>query len=392
MLNFDFQSPTRVVFGRGTHNDIGALLRPYADKVLLHYGGGSIRRTGLYDDVVRSLAGAGVSFVELSGVQPNPRVSLVRKGIALCRQEGIRLILAVGGGSVIDSAKAISLGIGNPDLDIWDIFARGLTPKKGIPVATILTLPAAGSEVSNSCVISNEETLQKYGCNGDFNRPLLSVIDPVLFTTLPKHQIANGVTDMLTHVMERYFSNTAHTELIDGLGETTMRTIIEFGKRVYDDPADYDAWCQVSLAGALAHCNLLGVGREQDWASHKLEHELSARYDIAHGAGLAVVFPAWMRYCVDVNIQRFADFAVRVMGVDGAITEREAALRGISALEAFFASIGQPSKVSDFGADEAAIIEMARRAVTNEDGGERRVGFYKRLYAEDIAAIYRSVL
>lgn len=392
MLQFDFQSPTRIVFGEGKHRDIGALLKPYAKKVLLHYGGGSIKKTGLYDDIVSSLNGAGVAFAELSGVQPNPRVTLVREGIDLCRRERVELILAVGGGSVIDSAKAISLGLGNPELDVWDIFARALTPRKGIPVVTVLTLPAAGSEASNSCVISNVETGQKYGCNGDFNRPLLSVIDPLLFTTLPKRQIANGVTDMLTHVMERYFTNTAHTELIDGLCETTMRTILDFGKLVYENPADCDAWAQLSLAGTLAHCNLLGVGREQDWASHKLEHELSARYDIAHGAGLAVVFPAWMRYCMDVNPGRFSDFAVRVMRVAPAGSALSTAERGIAALESYLASIGQPSRVSEFGADEAAIADMARRAVTNGDGSERRVGFYKRLYVPDIEAIYRSVL
>lgn len=392
MLNFDFQAPTRIVFGRDTHREIGKLLRPYAGKILLHYGSDRIKKSGLYDNVVRSLSDAGVDFVELSGVQPNPRVTLVREGIALCKRANVELILAVGGGSVIDSAKAISLGVGNPDLDIWDIFACGLTPKKGLPVATVLTLPAAGSEASNSCVISNWETKQKYGCNGDFNRPLLSVIDPTLFTTLPRVQVSNGVTDMLTHVMERYFSNTENTQFIDGLCETTMRTILEFGEKAYRDPTDYDAWCQVSLAGTLAHCNLLGVGREQDWASHKLEHELSARYDIAHGAGLAVVFPAWMRYCVDVNPKRFADFATRVMGVTPCTTDRETALSGIAALEAYLAKIGQPARVGAFGADEAAITEMARRAVTSEDGGERRVGFLKHLHAEDIAAIYRSVL
>ena len=391
MLSFSFTCPTRIVFGCGKHQEIGALVRPYASKVLLHFGGGSIYKSGLYDRVTRSLADAGVAYCELPGVVPNPRVSLVREGMRICREEGVELILAVGGGSVIDSAKAISSGLATPEHDVWELFARGITPNPGIPVATILTLPAAGSEASNSCVISNEITQQKYGSKGDFNRPLLSVIDPTLFTTLPKNQIAYGATDMLTHVMERYFTNTTDTAFIDGLCESTMRTILEYGKRVYEDPSDLDAWGQLALAGTFAHCDLLGVGREQEWASHKLEHELSARYDIAHGAGLAVLYPGWMRAAWRANPARFCDFAVRVMGVSPGASEEETALCGVAALEAFFASLDLPNRLSAFGVDEEGIAIMAKRAVTDEDGGERRVGFLKRLYEADIRAIYESV-
>ncbi len=392
MLNFDYRLPTRMIFGKDTRSDIGALIKPYAGKALLHYGGGSVKKSGLYDEVVRSLNRAGVPFVELCGVVPNPRLSLVQAGVELCRREGVDLILAVGGGSVIDSSKAIALGLANPDVDLWSIFARGVQVKKSTPVACVLTIPAAGSESSNSCVISNEDTQQKYGCNFECNRPLLSVIDPTVFNTLPRNQIANGIADMMSHILERYFSNTAHTELSDALCEGTLRTLIAFGPKVYSDPTDYDAWCQVSLSGTLAHNNVLGLGREQDWACHKMEHELSARFDIPHGAGLAIVTPAWMRYCRRVNPARFAAFATRVMGVAPRGDDEDVIEAGIAALEAFFADLGLPNRLSRLGIDEASLPVMAKRAVTDEDGGERRVGFFKRLYAEDIEKIYRAVL
>lgn len=392
MLNFDLQLSTRIVFGRDTRLQIGALIRPLASRVLLHYGGGSIKRSGLYDEVTASLREAGVAYVELGGVVPNPRLSLVRQGVALCRSAGVELILAVGGGSVIDSAKAIALGLANPNVELWDIFARGVAVEKSAPVACVLTIPAAGSESSNSCVISNEETAQKYGCNLQCNRPVLSVIDPTVFFTLPSHQIANGVTDMTSHIFERYFSNTPHTELIDGLCESTLRTLLTFGPQVVADPTDYDAWCQVCISGNLAHNNLLGIGREQDWACHKMEHEVSARYDIAHGAGLAVILPQWMRACWPVNPARFVAFAVKVMGVAPQTTDAATIEAGIAALEAFYRGIGMPSRLSAFGVDAEGVAIMAKRAVTNEDGGERRVGFFTRLYETDIRTILTMAL
>lgn len=392
MLNFDFCLPTRLVFGRDTHRQIGELIRPYAKKVLLHYGGGSIRRSGLYERVTASLREAGVAYAELGGVVPNPRLTLAEEGVDLCRREGVELILAVGGGSVIDSAKAIAIGLANPDIKLWDVFARGVPVKKAAPVACVLTLPATGSEMSNSCVISNEATRQKYGCNGDYNKPLLSVVDPTLFETLPRDQIANGVADMMSHVMERYFSNTAHTEYSDALCEATLRTLIAFGPVVQADPGDYDAWCQVVCAGTMAHNNVLGVGREQDWGCHKLDHELTAMYGVAHGAGLAVIFPGWMRYVRQVNPGRFAAFAVRVMGVAPRESDEATAEAGVAALERFFAGLGLPMRLRDYGVDRAGIDEMSRRAVTAEDGGERRVGFFKRLYEDDCRAVYESVL
>lgn len=391
MLNFDYQNATRIVFGRDTHLSIGTLLRPYCKKALLHYGGGSIRRTGLYERITRSLSEAGVQYVELGGVQPNPRIVLAAEGAALCRQEGIDLVLAVGGGSVIDSAKAIAHGALHPEHDLWEIFARNLPTDGSLPIACVLTIPASGSESSTSCVMSNPDTRQKYGHSCASNRPLLSVIDPTLFFTLSPQQIACGVADMMSHIVERYFSNTAHTELTDALCEATLRTLLTFGPQVAADPCDYDAWCQVSLSGTLAHNNVLGLGREQDWGAHKLEHELSAAYDVTHGAGLAVLMPAWMCYCREVNPARSLAFAQRVMGVLPRPTDAETIEAGIAALEAFFARLGLPQTLGALGVPASALPEMARRAVTNEDGGERRVGFYKRLYEADILAIYRMV-
>ncbi len=396
MLNFTFQTPTRIVFGKDTRLQVGALIKPLANKVLIHYGGGSIKKSGLYDEITNSLQQAGVAYVALGGVEPNPRLSLVREGIALAKKEGVELILAVGGGSAIDSSKAIALGLANPEVDIWDVFVNGMQLTKSTPVACVLTLPAAGSEGSNSCVISNLDTAQKLGCNLECNRPRLSIIDPTVFYTIPKNQIANGIADMMSHIMERYFSNTAHTELIDGLCEATLKTLVTFGPKVYADPRDYDAWCQVSLSGTLAHNNVLGLGREQDWACHKMEHELSARFDIPHGAGLAVLTPEWMRYCKDANPARFFAFATRVMGVppqgDGQADIEATIQAGIAKLEAFFAGLGLPQRLSEMGIDEDSLSDMAERAMYNGDGSPRQVGFLKRLYAEDIEKIYRAVL
>ena len=288
MLDFDLYIPARIVFGRGAQNRIGELIKPHTKKVLLHYGSGSIKRTGLYDQVVKSLRDKGIEFVELGGVVPNPRLSLAQEGIALCRKEKVDLILAVGGGSVIDSAKAIAMGV-YYDGDVWDIYDKGLDIKKALPVAIVLTIPAAGSESSGDTVISNEATGRKYGYGHPLLRPLVSVMNPELFFTLPKNQIANGVADMMSHIFERYFTNTTHVDLTDALCEATLRTIIANAPRLLDDPENYDAWAEIGFAGTVAHNGLLGMGRAQDWACHGMEHELSAAYDVAHGAGLAVL-------------------------------------------------------------------------------------------------------
>ena len=360
MLNFDLHIPTRIIFGKDTHKEIGALLQPYAKKVLLHFGGSSIKKSGLYDEVVASLKESSLEFVELGGVVPNPRLSLVHEGIELCKKEGVDLILAVGGGSAIDSAKAIAMGV-YYDGDVWEIYEQSKPVTKVLPVATILTIPAAGSESSNSTVITNEEKQMKLGYGSDLVRPLLSVMNPELFFTLPKNQVANGVADMMSHIFERYFTNTVQTDLTDGLCETTLKTIMKNALLVSSDIQNYDAWCQVGFGGTIAHNDLLGLGREQDWACHGMEHELSAIYDVAHGAGLAVLTPAWMQYVYKTNINMFVQFAVNVMGVKGSYRNPDAiVMEGIERLREFYGKMGLPSTLSDLGIDETNLEVMAK--------------------------------
>ena len=390
MLNFDFYSPTQLIFGKESENQIGELLKSHASKVLLHYGGGSIKKSGLFDRVVESLKKSGLSFLELGGVQPNPRLALVHEGIDLCKKENIDLILAVGGGSAIDSAKAIAMGV-YYDGDVWDIFAKGLSVSKALPVATILTIPAAGSESSDGAVISNEEKQLKFGYGSPHIRPLLSVMNPELFFTLPKEQIGNGVADIMSHVFERYFTNTVHTDITDRLCEAVLKTVIKYGPIVYANPENYDAWCEIGFAGALAHNGLLGVGREGDWACHMIEHELSAIYDVAHGAGLAVVTPAWMKYVYKNNINMFVQFAVNVMGVEGSFREPEAlVLEGINRLSEFFRKMGLPTTLKELGIEGDGQLElMAKKATNVQFGEEEPLGGLAKLGCADVLAILK---
>ncbi len=392
MENFTFQIATKLVFGKDTQRQIGALLRPYAKKILLHYGGGSIKRSGLYDEVTASLREAGIEFLELGGVVPNPRLSLVREGIALCRREDVELILAVGGGSAIDSAKAIAMGV-LFDGDIWRVFEEDLRVEKALPVATVLTIPAAGSESSVSCVISNEEKVRKCGHSDDCVRPVLSVVNPALFATLPPDQIANGIADMMSHVFERYFTNTPHTDVSDELCEGLLRAIMRNAPRVIADPGDYDAWCEIGWAGSLAHNDLVGKGREQDWGCHGMEHELSAIYDVPHGAGLAVLTPAWMRYVYKTNTAMFLQFAREVMalrtqGRDAADTVLEA----VELLQAFFRRLGLPQTLRELGIGEERLEEMAKKTTGAAFGPERGRGRFFKLTWQDALAIYRAAL
>ena len=391
MLNFDFYAPTRILFGKDTEKEIGGLLKPHASKVLLHYGGGSIKKSGLYDVVVDSLNQAGVPFVELGGVKPNPRLSLVHEGITLCKKEGVDLILAVGGGSAIDSAKAIAMGVYYQG-DVWDVYEQQLEVEKALPVAIILTIPAAGSESSDGTVITNEEKELKYGYGSPKIRPLLSIVNPERFYTLPGNQIANGVADIMSHIFERYFTNTVNVELTDGLCETVLRTIIKNAPLALANPQNYEAWCEVGFGGAIAHNSLLGMGREQDWACHNMEHELSAIYDVPHGAGLAVVTPAWMRYVYKDNINMFVQFAVNVMGVNGSYRDPEAiVLEGIDRLSEFFVKMGLPSTLSELGIDGTNLELMAKKATKIEFGPEEPLGGLKKLTWQDVLAIYKSI-
>lgn len=389
MLNFDYQNKTRIIFGKDTHKNIGELVKPYAKKVLFHFGGQSIKNTGVYDEVVKSLKENNVDYVELGGVKPNPRVSLVREGIEICRKENVDFILAVGGGSVIDSAKAIAIGI-DYEGDVWDFFEKGIKIEKALPIATILTIPAAGSESSTGTVITNEEKELKLSCGAPILRPVLSVINPKLYFTLPKNQVANGVSDMMSHIMERYFTNTTNTELIDGLCESTLKTIMRNGLILNKDNKNYDAWAEIALAGNIAHNGLLGLGREDDWASHDIEHELSAIYDVAHGAGLSVVTPAWMKYVYKENIDMFVQFAVNVMGVEGNLRNREdVVLKGINKLEEFYKAMGLPTTLKELNIGDKNLELMAKKATNFINNNESPLGSFKKLKWEDVLEIYK---
>jgi len=383
--NFEYCNKTKIIFGKGTEERVGSEAAQYAKRVLLHHSGGSTVRSGLIDRVKDSLKKAGVEWVELTGVLPNPRLSLVRKGIEIAKKENLELILAVGGGSAIDSAKAIAAGAVN-DCDVWDFFERKKTADKALPVGTVVTIPAAGSESSISCVITNEEGPWKRGMNFQCIRPAFSIMNPELTYTLPPYQTACGITDMLAHIMERYFTKEPNVELTDELCEGAMRTIIRNARKIFSGgEKNYDARAEIMWAGALAHNGLLDTGRIGDWASHALDHELSALFDLAHGAGLAIIFPAWLRYNIKENTPRLARFAAKVWGVDGAFYDYEqAALEGVIRMENFFSSIGMPVRFADAKLDPARIPEMAKRVVHFGP-----VGNYRKLDEKDAEAIYR---
>ncbi len=317
MQDFVFERGTKILFGRGMEDRVGRETARYSKRVLLHHSGGHVVSSGLLNLVQERLGDAGVEWVELSGVKPNPRLSLVRQGIELCRKSKIDFVLAVGGGSVIDSAKAIAVGLPY-DGDVWDFYDGKKIPERAIPVATVLTISATGSEASMSSVITDETGPWKRGLNAECLRPVFSVLDPELTFSLPPYQTACGIADMLAHIMERYFTTVAHVELTDRLCEAAMKTVIRNARPVMEDGDDYDARAELMWAATLAHNDLLGTGRIGDWASHRIEHEISALYDIAHGAGLSVVFPAWIEYNLGEDVRRFARFAAEVWGVEGA--------------------------------------------------------------------------
>ena len=387
MQSFAFYSPTRFVFGKGTERQAGSLIRELGGtRVLLVYGGGSVKRSGLYERVVASLDEAGLPHVEISGVKPNPRSGLVYEGIALGRREGVDFVLPIGGGSAIDTAKAIALGIPY-DGDFWDFYCGKVVPKTVLKHGVVLTIPAAGSEGSNSSVITLEDGMLKRGLSTDLNRPLFAIMNPELTYTLPPYQTACGIVDMLAHIMERYFTHTDGVDLTDRMAEALMQGIIKAAPAVMANPADYDARANLMWAGMLAHNNSVGVGREQDWASHQIEHELSALYDCAHGAGLAVTFPAWMRYVYKRDVMRFAQFAVRVWGCEMDYRAPEAtALAGIDRMEAFFRSLGMPVTFAELGANEADIPALAAKVVRGPNG---TCGHFVELDTPAIEAVLR---
>ena len=385
MNDFDFYSPTYFVFGRGREAEAGTYVKKFGgSRVLVLYGGQSAKKSGLLDRVRASLTGAGLHTVELGGVKPNPRSGLVYEGIDLCRKEGIDFLLAVGGGSVIDTAKAIAIGV-TYEGDFWDFFS-GKVPEKALPVGTVLTIAASGSEGSPDSIITNEKTLDKNSAEADCLRPCFSILDPALTESLPPYQTACGVTAIMAHAFERYFTNTEDVEVTDRLLEGVLLTMLHEGPRVMADPHDYGARANIMLAGMVCHNDMMGVGRKQDWNSHHLEHVLSALYDCAHGAGLAVIMPAWMRYCADHHDGlRMAQMAVRVFGCQMDFADpRRTALEGIAAFRAFLKSMGMPLTFAEIGADPADIPKLVEM---NHVGGGV-TGGYVGLTSDAIREIY----
>jgi len=370
MNNFTFYSPTLFAFGDGEEKNTGTLVRRFGGtKVLLVYGGGSIKRNGAYDAVTASLSEAGIQWTELSGVQANPRSGKVYEGIELARREGVDFLLAVGGGSVIDTAKAIGIGL-TYEGDFWDFFTGKVKIESTVPVGVVLTISAAGSEGSDSIVITQEEGNLKWGApKSDLVRPKFAVMNPRFACSLPRYQIASGAADMIAHILERYFSNTPDVGLTDRLAEALVKTVIAAAPRAVADPDDYAAQADLMWAGMLAHNNTCGVGRVQDWASHQIEHELSAFYDCAHGAGLAVVMPAWMEYVMGHDVMRFARFAVEIFGceMDFANPERTAR-EGIARFKEFLRSIDMPVTFAEVGGKAEDIPAMVEHRKEKPNG------------------------
>jgi len=391
MDNFTFYSPTYFVFGKDEENNTGAYVKRFGGKkILIHYGGGSVVRSGLLDRVKASLDSEGIKYIELGGVRPNPRSGLVYEGIELCRKENVDFILAVGGGSTIDSAKAIAAGTVY-DGDFWD-FYQGKLVTQALPVGIILTIAAAGSEGSPDTVITQENGMFKRGATGEALRPAFSILNPALTQTLPPFQTACGITDIIAHLFERYFTNTTEVEVTDRMIEALLLTMVHEAPRVIEDPNNYQARANIMWAGMMAHNNSCGVGRVQDWASHDIEHELSAIYDCAHGAGLAVVIPAWMTYTMKHDVSRFAQLAVRVWGCQMDFANPEATAKaGIAAFKQLFTSIGMPSNFSELGAKEEDIEKMAHTACYG-NGREGTIGGFVELNETDVASIYRLML
>ncbi len=391
MNNFSFHSPTKVIFGKGVADKIGAETKAWGGtKVLIHYGGGSVVRSGLLDRVKKSLDEAGIAHVELGGAVPNPRLGLVYKGIDLCRKEGVDFVLGIGGGSAIDSAKAIAVGVPYKG-DVWDIYLHKVSAQAALPHANIITLAATGTETSSSSVITNEEGWLKRGNNTQFNRPCFTLMDPELLYTLPPYQTACGVVDIMMHTMDRYFSHGGTNEITDRIAEVILRTVVQYGKICMEEPENYEARSEVMWAGSLSHNHLTGLGLPGDWAPHQIEHELGGMFDVAHGAGLAAIWNSWASYVYDADPMRFARFGVNVWGLDmnwqdPAVTAREAIRRTVE----FFRSIDMPTTTTELLGRETTEEEMKELAVKCTYFGARTVGNMKVLGEKEILEVYRG--
>lgn len=385
MNNFNFYSPTYFVFGKETENQAGKYVKRFnGTRVLIHFGSGSVVKNGLLDRVKTSLTESGIWFTELGGVVPNPRSGLVYQGIDICKKENVDFVLAIGGGSVIDSAKAIAVGA-LYDGDFWDFYSGKQYVKKALPLGTILTLTAAGSEGSSGSVITHENGMLKRATGGDAMRPAFSILNPQLTCSLPPYQTACGATDMMAHVMERYFTNTKNVEITDRLAEGILLTVINEAPKAMANPDDYEARANLMWAGMVAHNDTCGVGRDSDWSSHQMEHELSGLYDVAHGAGLAVMFPAWMKYVMNHDVMRFAQFAVRVWGCEMDFQNPEkTAKQGIECYEKFVSSLGMPIRFSELGAKAEDIPVLVKTMGL----GNNTQGSFVKLTEDDVRKIY----
>ena len=390
MFDFKYFTPTKVLFGKNTENKVADLIQEFGGKkVLIHYGGESVIRSGLMQKVTDKLDTAGIKYVKLGGAVPNPRLSLVYEGIDLCKKEGLDFILALGGGSAIDSAKAIGYGVMN-DGDVWDLYDYKKQAKACMPLGVILTLAATGSEMSDSSVITKEEGLVKRGYSSDFCRPRFAILNPELTMTLPDYQTACGCTDIMMHTMERYFTNGGNMELTDSMAEALLRTVKENAKILARDPKNYDARAEVMWAGSLSHNGLTGCGNDGgDWMTHKLEHELGGLYDVAHGAGLAAIWGSWARYVYKNCLPRFKRYAINVMGIaPNAGSDEEIALKGIEAMEDFYREIKMPTKLRELGvnATDDDLMLMAHKCAVGVNGGKGSARFLKE---EDMLEIYK---
>ncbi len=389
MQTFQYFTPTKVVFGKGTEEQVGELVKEQnATKVLIHYGGGSARKSGLLDRVEASLQAEGIRYVTLGGAVPNPRLSKVYEGIKLGRKEGVDFILAVGGGSAIDSAKGISYGIPYEG-DVWDFYLKKSLPQINIPLGVVLTMAATGSEMSDSSVVTKEEGWLKRSAKSDLGRPKFAILNPELTYTLPEYQTMSGCVDIMMHTMERYFSHETDTELVDAMAEGLLRTVMQSARVLLEEPCNYEARSEVMWAGSLSHNGLTGCGRKGDWACHQLEHELGGMFDVAHGAGLSAVWGSWARYVYKEDVARFVKFAVNVMGItENVEAPEETALAGIKALEDFFRSIRMPVSISQLGQDisEEQIRELAYKCSFQET---RTIGGIKSLNRQDMENIYK---
>lgn len=388
MRNFRFACPTEFLFGKDTEQNVGAEVKKYGKKVLVHYGGGHIRKNGLYDRVMESLKEAGLEITELGGVKANPDIGLVREGIELCKKEKVEVILAVGGGSVIDSAKAIGIGV-YYEGDVWDFFLKKVPVEKMLPLGVVLTIPATGSEASNTTVVTNSENgCLKRALSHSCLRPDFAVMNPELTYSLPAYQTAAGGVDIMSHVLERYFTREPDCELTDRLCEAVLRTMIKQLPVVLEEPENYGARAEVMWAGTIAHNGILGTGRSEDWGSHMLGHELSAFYDMTHGATLAIMIPCWMEYVYQTDIARFVKYAVDVWGVENDVFRPEkTALEGIHKTREFFRALGMPVSFADAGIGADRIEEMAENCTRFG-----AVGGFVKLEKEDCVRIYQTAV